>query len=194
MQTPLEISFNNMDPSDSIEARVREKVARLEQFYDRITSCHVFIDAAHKRHRKGNTYEVRIEVRVPGQELAVNNKPGDVHAHEDVYVAIRDAFKAMERQIKKWKARATGDVKAHETPLQGRIAELSLGEGFGQIATTDGRLVYFHKNSVIGVNFDDLNENDTVELVVQSDESEKGPQASSVRPIGPMKFKDSPDR
>ncbi len=192
MQTPLEIAFNNMDPSDFVEARVREKAAHLEHLCEHITSCRVYINAAQKRHRKGNRYEVHIDVHLPGHELNVNNMPGDRHAHEDVYVAIRDAFKAMERQIMKWKEQAKGKVKVHEMPLQGRITELHTGEGFGQIATTDGRLVYFHKNSVVGKNFDDLNTKDTVELVIQYDESEKGPQASTVRQISSMKFKDTP--
>jgi ribosome-associated translation inhibitor RaiA len=36
---------------------------------------------------------------VPGKELVVSRDPGDVHAHKDVYVAIRDAFDAAERQL-----------------------------------------------------------------------------------------------
>jgi len=41
METPLEITFRNLDHSDAVEAKVREKVAKLEQAYDRITSCRV---------------------------------------------------------------------------------------------------------------------------------------------------------
>ncbi len=108
LQTPLEIHFTNMERSDALEGAVRARVERLEQFFDGITSCHVFVDASHLRRRKGNLYEVRIEVRIPGTELAVNNKPGDVNAHEDVHVAIRDAFNAMERQLKKWKQQFRG--------------------------------------------------------------------------------------
>ena len=194
MQSPLEITFGNMGRSEAVEAAVRERVARLEQLFDGITSCHVIVDAPHHHHRKGNHYEVRLEVRVPGTELAVNNRPGDVHAHEDVYVAIRDAFNAMERQLKRWKASMRGPPKAREAPLQGRIAELNPAEGFGQIATTDGRLVYFHRNSVVDGEFAELAKGDTVELVVRHRESELGPQASTVRPIGAMRFVDKTKR
>jgi cold shock CspA family protein len=131
---------------------------------------------------------VRLEVRVPGAELAVTDKPGDITTHADIYSAVRDAFKAMERQLKKWKQKKVGEVKAHEAPLQGRIAELHADKGYGQIAATDGRLVYFHKNSLVSGTFDELAEGDTVELVVQSGESPVGPQASTVRPIGSLEF------
>jgi len=112
MQTPLEILFVDVDRSPAAEDRIRERVDRLEHRFDGITSCHVYVSAPHQHHRKGNLWQVRIEVRVPGDELAVTNKPGDVNAHEDVYVAIRDSFDAMERQLEAWKQRVR-DVRAH---------------------------------------------------------------------------------
>lgn len=190
MQTPLEIHFNNMERSEAVEAAVRQRTGKLEQLYDGITSCHAFVDAPHHHHRKGNHYEVRLEVRIPGKELVVNNKPGDVNAHEDVHLAIRDAFNAMERQLKRWKRQVRGEPRGREAPLQGRIAEIHPGQGYGQIATTDHRLIYFHKNSVVDADFADLKVDDSVELVVQTGESEKGPQASTVRPIGSLQFVD----
>lgn len=188
METPLELCFKNMDTSPFVEGLIREKVDKLERIFDGITSCHVWIEAPHKQHRKGNHYEIRIEVRVPGTELTVNNNPGDVNAHEEINVAIRDAFNAMERQLKKWKQKVSGEVKVHEGALQGRIAEMDYELGFGQINTTDGRLIYFHKNSVVNGDFLKLNQDDPVELVVQTKESDLGPQASTVRPISSMKF------
>lgn len=188
METPLELSFRNMEPSDFIAREVDEKAAKLEQFYGRITSCHVFVEAPHRHHRKGNLYTVRIEVRVPGKELAVNNKPGDIHAHEDIHVAIRDAFNAMQRQLMRWKAQSGGEVRGREGPLQGRVVELNAEAGFGRISANDGSLVYFHRNAVVEADFSALKMGDPVELVVQTQESEAGPQASTVRPIRPMKF------
>jgi ribosomal subunit interface protein len=115
LQTPLELSFVDVDASDALEARVRERVERLDGRFDGITSCHVYISAPHQRQRKGRLYEVRIEARVPGSELVTSGKSGDIGGHEDVYVAIRDAFDALERQLEKWKEKIRGEVKAHET-------------------------------------------------------------------------------
>lgn len=108
VQTPLEIHFNDMDRSDAVEASIRKHAEKLEKLYNGITSCHAFVHAVQNNQRKGNLYEVRLEVRVPGTELAVSHRPGDRHAHEDVYVAIRDAFDAMERQLKRWKGQVRG--------------------------------------------------------------------------------------
>ena len=83
-----------------------------------------------------------------------------------------------------------GDVKAHAAPLQGRILRLFTGHGF--IATTDQREIYFHRNSVVDGDFEDLEEGQTVELVLVHGESPMGPQASTVRPIRRMQYVEEP--
>lgn len=191
-QTSLEIAFRNMKPSESAEDRLRERLSKLQKIYDGITSCHVYVQAPHRNHSKGNRYEVHIEARVPGTELIVNDKPGDVRSHEDLLVAIRDAFDALERRLKKWKRQRRGQVKTHETAVQGRVAEIRANQGHGHVETTDGQLIYFHKNSVLENSFDELDVGDPVELVVRYGESDKGPQASTVRAIGHMQL--DPDR
>lgn len=188
MQTPLELTFRNMQPSPTIRNLVEEKVTKLERLYDGVTSCHVYVEAPHKQHQKGNRYEIHIEARVPGTELSVSNDPGNVTEHEDIRVAIRDAFDALERQLKKWKTTTQGELKSHEAMLQGRIVEIDRARGFGQIIATDGRLIYFHENSVVDGRFRDLNERDTVEFVTHPGEGDLGPQASTVRSIGPLRF------
>jgi ribosomal subunit interface protein len=102
-----------MERSDEIETAVREKAAKLEEFYDRITSCHVAVEAAHCRHHTGNLYRVRIHLAVPRRDLAVNWPSDEHHAAEDVFVAIRDAFDAMRRQLENYARELRGDVKRH---------------------------------------------------------------------------------
>lgn len=188
METPIEIAFQQVDPSDDIRDLVMEKARNLEKFYDGITSCHVYLRAPHRSQRQGNLYEVTIELRVPGTELVVKKEQEDDAAHEHLHVAVRDAFSAMATELKRWKSQRRGEVKAHDGPLQGKVVEIRHDEGFGQIIATDNRLIYFHRNSVVDGTFDDIAPRDKVELVVQTGESPIGPQASTVRPIGAMEF------
>ena len=188
MQTPIEIAFKHVEPSDEIRELIAEKADQLEKFYDGITSCHVYVRAPHQSQRKGNLFEVTIEVRVPGDELVVRHNQNDAPRHEHLEVALRDAFAAMARELKRWKDQASGEVKAHDGPLQGKIVEIHHDKDYGQIIATDNRLIYFHRNSVVDGSFDDLRPRDAVELVVQTKESDIGPQASTVRPIGGLEF------
>lgn len=189
MAMPLEITFHNMDHSDAVEARVREKVEHLEKISDRLTHCRVTIEAPHRHLRKGNTYHVRILLDAPQGQVAVSRDPGHAHAHEDVYVAIRDAFDAAERQLKQHRQKLRGDVKSHDVPLQGRIGGLFPIEDHGFIKTNDGREIYFHRNAVVDGSFDELEEGQVVELVVSHGDNGAGPHASTVKLISPMSYR-----
>ena len=88
-----------MDPSPAVEERIRQKAEKLERFHDRIVGCTVVVEAPHRHHHKGKLYNVRVDISVPGKDVVVDRaKPID-HAHEDVYVAVRDAFDAAVRRL-----------------------------------------------------------------------------------------------
>jgi len=119
MPVPLEISFRNMDPSAAVEARIREKAIKLERFFDRIVGYEVTVEAPHRHHHKGKLYNVRIDITLPGSDVHVGHAGPLDHAHEDVYVAIRDAFDAAIRQLEDHVRRMRGDVKSHTPGASG---------------------------------------------------------------------------
>jgi ribosomal subunit interface protein len=184
MQMPLQITFRNLDTSPAVEGKIRERVAELEQFYNRITSCHVMIEVPTRRHREGSLYHIRVDLKVPGREIVVNRDPSEHHAHEDIYVAVRDCFDAVRRQLEDYVRRQRGDIKAHAAPDHGRIANLIAEEGYGFIDAGEGTEVYFHRNAVADQGFDKLAVGDEVRFAMHPGEGEKGPQASTVTPIG----------
>jgi ribosomal subunit interface protein len=110
MQVPLQITVRDMPHSDALDARIRDKASKLEGFYPDITSCRVTIEELRKHHQQGRHFQVSIDVRVPGRELVANR----AH-HEDVYVALRDAFDAVRRQLEEEIRLKRGQVKAHDT-------------------------------------------------------------------------------
>lgn len=181
MNQPVEITFRNLGASDALEKNVREKVRKLQQFCDRISACRVVVEANHRHQHKGNLYHVRIDITVPGHELVVSRDPADNRAHEDAYVAVRDAFNAARRQLEKFVRSNRRQAKvhnAHETAPKGRIYELIPMQDYGRIVTPDGREIYFHRNSLASGDFDKLEIGDLVRFnEVRGDE---GPQASAV--------------
>jgi len=112
MQLPLELSFRNMEPSDAMEQAVRDKTTKLDRYAKHITGFKVTVEAPHKHHHKGNLYNVRIDANLPGHELVINRSPSEHHAHEDVYVAIRDAFKAANRQLEDYIHKQRDELKS----------------------------------------------------------------------------------
>ena len=152
MQIPLQINFQNMEPWSAIEARIREKAAKLEQFHDRIIGCKVVVEAPHQHHHKGKLYNIRIDISVPGKDVFVghsgplNQCPrGCLCSHSRCVSTLRG------RQLEDHVRRMRGDVKAHAAPAHGKITQLLEDYGFAE--TPDGQEVYFHKNSVVDGDF-----------------------------------------
>lgn len=182
MQVPLQITFRQMDPSPAIESRIRKEAAKLELFHEHIMSCRVVVESPHRHHHKGKLYHLHIDLRAPGKELTVTQEHHDEHAHEDIYVVIRDTFSAMRRQLEDYARRQRGDTKTHEQPLHGLVSELVPMEDYGMIKMPDGRQIYFHRNSVLDGAYDKLIEGSEVRFVEEA--GDEGPQASTVILIG----------
>jgi len=179
----LQISFRNIDASPTVEAKIRERAGELERFCDRIVSCRVVIEAPHRR-RHGDLFHIRVDLKVPGKEIVVKRDPPEHHAHEDIYVAVRDCFDAVRRQLEDYVRRRRGDTKAHEVPTHGKIASLIAESDYGFIDAADGTEVYFHRNAVSNGGFEKLAVGDEVRFTLHAEEGENGPQASAVSRIG----------
>ena len=184
MQQPVQITFKEMEHSDAVEARVREHVAKLEKFYDPIISCHVVVEAADRHSNQGGLYRVRIDINVPRDEIVVSHQGPKDQAHEDVYVAIRDAFRAARRQLQDSLRKKRGKVKHHELPQHARVTKLYTVEDYGFLEGHDEVEVYFHRNAVLHNAFDDLSIGSLVRYVLAEGEGQAGPQASTVEVIG----------
>ena len=107
MRLPLQITARDLELSPNVEQRIREGVAKLESFYERLTGCRVLVETAH-RYPTGERvhYNVRIDLTVPGAELVIKRQP-----HPDLWTAIQRAFEAARRRLQDYSRRQRGDVK-----------------------------------------------------------------------------------
>jgi len=117
MQIQPQITFRDIEHSNALETAVHDKMAKLEQYYDQIVACHVVIESPHRRQHQGKLYNVHIDITVPQGKVVVSHDPQDNHAHEDAFVALRDAFNAAYRQLEDYQRRQRGDVKRHSQPV-----------------------------------------------------------------------------
>lgn len=108
MKIPLQVTFRDMPTSEAVETRVRDKADKLARFYDRVINCRVVIEMPQRHKHQGKLHSVRVDLSVPGAELVANHAQ-----HEDVYVAVRDAFDAITRKLEEYARKRRGEVKAH---------------------------------------------------------------------------------
>ena len=181
MQIPLQISFENAEPSEAVRMAIEHEVGRLEKYRNRITGCRVAVVAPSTKHHRGAVYHVNIWITIPPHEnVVVSRQPSDDQSHEHVEVAIKDAFATARRQIEALGERANGKVKLHEVEAHGRVSKIFADYGF--IATPDRGEIYFHRNSVIDDAFDRLSVGSEVRFTEEA--GENGAQASTVQVIG----------
>jgi cold shock CspA family protein len=197
---PIQITFRGLQPSDALEADVRERVTWLEQFHEGIVRCRVLVEIPHRHRHDGRHFHVRIELTVPGGDpIVVSHEPslharlkdveGELHhketeiesVHRYAHVAIREAFDVARRRLEDFAREQRGTVKAHEVTAHGRVIEISKVDEYGFIETDEHR-VYFNRASVLDDAFDDLDVGTPVAFV--EERGEKGPQASTVRVLG----------
>ena len=187
MQIPLEIAFHNIEKSDWAEDEIRDHVARLEEIYDRLTTCRVRVDQRARNANDTIPPVVRIEISVPGhKDIVVAHEPDHLQRKfqaPDLHNAINEAFRIAERRLSEYKDRLTDHTaeQQHEATQEfvGQVAEITLGDDFGFLLTKEGGLLYFHRNSVLSGDFDRLTRGQEVTYVEEAGDT--GPTASKVR-------------
>ena len=100
MNAPVEVHFHGIQRSEAIEQRVRDKVAKLEKHFERMTSCRVVLEATQRTALKPKVYCIKIEIGVPRQRpIVVCHERVGSHASEELTMALRDAFETALRKI-----------------------------------------------------------------------------------------------
>lgn len=176
MELQLQVAARDLTITEDTTNIIRREANRLERFYPRIMGCRVTLEAEHRfPSREPVDFAVRIDLTVPQKELPANRQRGDT-----LLSALQRAFEAARRQLQDFARIQRGDVGQPAAEPQGRVLRLNPWEGYGFLATAEGREIYFHRNSVLDDGFDRLAVGDRVRFV--ESEGEKGPQASTVVP------------
>lgn len=180
MQLPVHIQFRGMEPSEALEASARAHAHKLELFASNITACRITIDLEQKHQHQGRPYGVRMDLTLPGHELVVSRVQ-----NEDVYVALRDAFDSMRRQLDALVHQRRGDQKQHATALHGTVVRLDSAQGFGFIRTATGEEYYFNRDNVAGTPFAHVHDGAEVQFIAAA--GGEGLQAKRVS-VGKHRF------
>ena len=156
----IQVTIRDMPFSHSLEDHIKKKAQKLDHFYRRIQSCKVVVDLPQKHKRQGKLFRVRIDMFVPGKELVVNHKQD-----EDVYVAVRDAFHALERQLESYVSKRRGDVKHHDGLNLGYVKRIYQEEGYGFIQSAEGQEHYFSLTNICYPSFEQVQIGDIVHFL-----------------------------
>lgn len=183
MQTPLEIDFQGMTGTSDIRDAITKHVAQLEQRYGRVTACRVVLKGPGGHHHTSGLYEVNVRLALPnGREVNVERTPKADERYSDLAFALNNAFKRARRRLQDHARRLQGQVKQHEGQPVGTVVRLDPSGEFGFIESSDGREIYFHRNSVLDDAFPRLTTGTRVTFAEEM--GDNGPQASTIKLLG----------
>lgn len=111
----IEVSFLDMRPSKALYDDISRHALQLERFAPTLTDCRISVRHSEARHHTGNHYRVLARVSMPGGQFEAGRETGN-DTHADVYVAVRDTFAALRRQLQDFLRVRRGEVKHHEQP------------------------------------------------------------------------------
>jgi thioredoxin reductase len=119
MNLTPQITYRDVRQTEALDRSIRSSIKRLERYHPNILGCRIAVEAPHRHQRKGRHYRVRIDLTVPGKELVVGHHPQLSPAHEDLSVALRDAFRAARRELQDHAGTRRGDAtRHHRRPLE----------------------------------------------------------------------------
>ena len=94
MQIPLQITLRNIAKSESVEAAIRKKAAKLDRYHRHIVSCRVVVEIPSRHKQQGKEFVVRLDIKIPGSEIVITHDH-----HQDLYAALHEAFHAAQRRL-----------------------------------------------------------------------------------------------
>ena len=180
MQVPPEITYEGVEKTSALDDLINKNIAKLEKICDYIVSVHVAIGSFSRRHRTGNYYRVRIDLRIPPRhEIVVKRTSETQRQFEPLPAIIRRTFASAEKQLESLVEKQRNEVKAHtKSGAMALVDKIFRDEDYGFLRTADGQQMYFHKNSCLQGEWELLQPGTGVRYTEQ--EGEKGPQASSI--------------
>jgi hypothetical protein len=113
MTFPLQIEFQNTEPIETVEFRIRRELAEFEKSYNRLVSCRIEVEVP-KDERRGSVSKVRLDLGVPtkdaetpaelrGAEARQDTEHLEVSAQgKDPSMAVHEAFNAARRRLKEF--------------------------------------------------------------------------------------------
>lgn len=114
MKLTPQITYRDVESTPALDRSIRASARRLDRYHPAILGCRIAVESPHRHQRKGRHYRVRIDLTVPGKELVVGHHAEHSPAHEDLAVALRDAFRAARRELQGHARTRRGAVKQHD--------------------------------------------------------------------------------
>ncbi|MEN9723173.1 MAG: Cold shock protein CspB [Pseudomonadota bacterium] len=99
--TTTQVYFRNFPVTMALRTLVYQRVLHIQRTYGRILSCSISASTAHRRHRVGNPINVRVSIQFPRGQVITTYAESPSLAQPNLQMALRDAFLAARKQLRR---------------------------------------------------------------------------------------------
>ncbi len=173
----LQVESRHVEMTTEWKTEIEDRIAKLQAGHDDLVHGRVTLTKNRHHHLASNVAEALIVVSLPGRHTITARKKETTFEE-----AIRAAFSAMQIELNRYREkRSSKEIRAAPIPLRGVFCNLFPEEGYGFILQEGGGEVYFHRNAVHGVSFEQLE--DGTDVAFNVEDGEQGLQATTVNPM-----------
>ncbi len=180
MDAQLDLTVRGMARTTEMEEAVRERFNELVLLDSRISECQVLVELTRRKLQYGNPFRVVINLKLhyaPG--IVVRREPSGLSMRDPLDATLHNAFTIVKRKLVDKAGRIQHTQARPQAEYGAIVSRIFRDKGYGFLRTDSGRSIFFHRNSVLGDEFDLMEEGTGVWFIER--ESEKGPWASTVR-------------
>jgi len=99
VKLPVQVTFRQVDESESLKRLILNESENLNRFFPRIMGCRVLVEKPHRHHHKGSPYHVRVQLAIPGHDIIAGGDTKQIPSYSNPYVAIRNTFRDARRRL-----------------------------------------------------------------------------------------------
>jgi cold shock CspA family protein/ribosome-associated translation inhibitor RaiA len=174
----IQIESRNIAMTPRWRAEIETRMQALQNGHGDLMHGRVTLSKNRHHKKADNVAEAVLVVSLKGRHTVTARK-----REKSFEEAIREAFEAVEVELRRIREkRASHEVGlSTPAPLHGVIGRVLHDQGYGFILDDNGVEVYFHRNAVHDMDFEELEEG--IEVTFNMEAGEKGPQATTVNPF-----------
>lgn len=114
MSVSVDMTFRDMSPNDALRGLCEEHVEKLGRSVPELQRVEVVLANPHHHSEHNHTVYVTVKAHVPGGANLVVNQHSDDPKFQQADVAIREAFRSLERQVRAWSDKKHNKVKRRD--------------------------------------------------------------------------------
>lgn len=116
MSVPVQVTYRGVHHLPDLEELANAKLEKIHAISHHITHCHLTLEVPHRHQHSGQSWEVHIELAIPGHTFVVKRESTLKRTPDSIKNLVREAFKATQREVSDYQERRRKQQRHQDEP------------------------------------------------------------------------------